>query len=431
MRNYLLAALLLLAPTVGWAQGNTNTVPPMCTAETLLTTCVPQVQGTVARITDATNATVCTNSGAGTTNVTCQFNGSAWGPMATIGATGGVWTGANGETMFNSPDSTFTFQNSGNVGVILKAADSSAPANLTLDATTTGTITVGSSDVASISLIADSSTLTFDGGNLTINQTAANGNGDDINKFVGVPKMSGFVLGSSIANGTTSTTNVDFGDSETPNTDWTQTTNVTTSNESTIFRKGTASLKMVFGASLADTNGANVDFNGGSGDQDWQGDGSFGMWARCTKITIAGTFDLQTVDATATNLTQIPAITVADQWQWLEVDLDEVADNALDVITAAGIHVDAPGATLMASETCYFDYMWQWDAGDEADLGLDVLEDGVIAIYSLVTATANDRTPVLEVAGTDYFIHYETGDDALVPVSDLSNDSLWGMAALE
>ena len=155
MRNYLLAALLFLVPTVGWAQGNTNTVPPMCTAETLLTTCVPQVQGTVARITDATNATVCTNSGAGTTNVTCQFNGSAWGPMATIGATGGVWTGANGETMFNSPDSTFTFQNSGNVGVILKAADSSAPANLTLDATTTGTITVGSSDVASVSLVVD------------------------------------------------------------------------------------------------------------------------------------------------------------------------------------------------------------------------------------------------------------------------------------
>ncbi len=84
-----------------------------------------------------------------------------------------------------------------------------------------------------------------------------------------------------------------------------------------------------------------------------------------------------------------------------------------------------------AGGNCYFDGIWKWDTANENALSLDVYEEGVFSVMSIVKATGGNRVPILEVEGTDYFVHYEAGNDFLVSTTDLSNDGLWGLAALE
>ena len=143
-----LATLLLLLPTVAGAQGNTNTVPPACTADTLLTICVPQVEGTIARVTDAASSTVCT--GGGSTTNACQFDGSSW---VVVPSGGSTWTGANDETITNAVDGEFLFTREEAGIVTFRAADDSTPVTgLTIDLEGAGAIILGSGDVTNITL---------------------------------------------------------------------------------------------------------------------------------------------------------------------------------------------------------------------------------------------------------------------------------------
>lgn len=595
MKRLLLAALLLLVPSIGWAQV-TRTMPPMCTATTILTTCVPQVQGTIARITDATDATVCTNSGAGTTDVTCQFNGTSWGPMATIAVVGGTWTGAESETITNATDEEFTFTLNEDGTVTLMAVDTATPAHFLIDVTGAGTISFGSTDVTRIlsntndiqlnvstnddtlgihniassssvildfrdygdttdddmahgSIVVNCTTtstgaeecdfrmnhttaggnveifvahpagavevgdpttthmnLTTDGLNLDIDavsetaslrnvasgsvvldfrdygdttdddmahaaifancttttsgaedcdltlqtteagatavRMAIDGDGDvtfapekpdggnaTLNRRInGIPKIAGFSAG--VGNDASETTNVDFGDSETPNTDWTQTANITTADDTTTWRKGSASLEMVVGATPSAGNGADNAL--ATGDQNWSADESFGLWVYCTIVFNSGDWVLGITDNASEDVTTtFPAYGTANTWQWMELEIGSIADGDKDVITDIAIDLSTAGATTFAAgATCNFDGMWKWDGAEEMALAQDIYEDGILSMFSVITAGAN-ITPILEVEDTDFFVHYETGNDFIVPVTDLSADSLWGMVALE
>jgi hypothetical protein len=267
-------------------------------------------------------------------------------------------------------------------------------------------------------------------GDIDLNEPLNGGNGDIQNTYIGIPLIAPFSLGSDIANGTTNTTNVDFGDSETPATDWIAVDgDVTVANETTIFRKGTASLEIAVAASSVEENDGAVNALG-TGDQDWSGDEGFGLWMNCTAATTAGDWKLSINDNASYSDVNIPAIAWANVWNWLEVDHTAVADADKDVVTDLAIRLSVAGASAMVGETCYFDYLWKWDVADEEALGYDVIEDGVFAVYSVVDAAAN-IVPIVEVEGTDYFIHYESGNDFLVPISDLSNDALWGMLAVD
>lgn len=70
----------------------------------------------------------------------------------------GAITLANGETLANGTNATFTFGNNADTDVTLVAADSSGATNLIIDTTTTGAITIGSADVTSLTVIADGTT---------------------------------------------------------------------------------------------------------------------------------------------------------------------------------------------------------------------------------------------------------------------------------
>lgn len=268
-------------------------------------------------------------------------------------------------------------------------------------------------------------------GDVAIEQLTGNGNGDDINQFVGVVKSSGFALGSVIADGSETVT-TDYG-GDIPSDEWTATANMTAADDSVTVRKGGNSLKVTVGASPAAGNG--VDNVLAMGDQDWSGDESFGMWHRCDTTYNAGDWVLGVTDNASEDVTTtFPAYGTADAWVWIELEIGSIADADKDVITDIAIDLSTAGATTFAAGgICHFDYLFKWDAEEETALGLDVLEDGVDAVWSITTANSGseDRTPVFEVEGTDYFIHYETGNDFLVPITDLSDDSLWGHAYLE
>jgi len=496
MRKIFLASLLLLAPIVSWAQGNTNTVPPACTVANIAT-CAPAVEGTVVRMTLGADETDCTTDG-GTTTVVCEYDGSAW---VAVGSGGAVWTGANGETISNETDGEFMFTRNEGGAVTISCADNNDDCRLALENGGTNSMLIGNptnattyveisteglnvfidevgntfslqgsdsdsvtldfrdygdttdDDMAHVSLSTNCTTTTTNAEDcdLTV-QSVENGSlitrmtidadGNTIfppeptnggmaglqHRIVGIPKISGFSLGT--GNDGSETTNVDFGDSETPNTDWTQTANITTSDNTTIWRKGSASLQMAVGASPAAGNGADNAL--ATGDQDWSGDESFGLWVLCDTAFSAGDWVLGITDnATEDVTTGFPAYSTVNTWEWMELEIGSIADADKDVITDIAIDLSSAGATTFAAGgNCYFDGMWKWDAAEELAVGADIYEDGILSMFSVITAGAA-ITPILEVEDTDWFAHYETGNDFVIPITDLSADSLWGMAALE
>ena len=480
----LLAILPLLFPMVAGAQGSVKSILPACTTDNV-TTCVPQIEGTRIRITNGANGADCT-AGSGSTVVACEYDGSAWIPSAT---SSGTWTGANGETITNGTDGTFTFTRDESGGVTIIGADDSSPANTTYDTTGAGAVTIGSFDVLRVELRADEDVRIVNGvtgpvtldlrdyadttddnmahvifsGNCTdtssgtedcdldISLTEAgsnvvrvqmDGDGDIVfppekadggnatlnYKINGIPKIAGFSAGT--GNDGSETTNVDFGDSETPNTDWTQTTNITTADDTTTWRKGSASLEMVVGATPSAGNGADNAL--ATGNQNWSADESFGLWVYCTIVFSSGDWVLEITDnASADVTTTFPAYGTANTWQWMELEIGSIGDTDKDVITDIAIDLSSAGATTFAAgATCNFDGMWKWDGAEEMALAQDIYEDGILSMFSVVTAGAA-ITPILEVEDTDFFVHYETGNDFIVPITDLNADSLWGMVALE
>ncbi len=267
---------------------------------------------------------------------------------------------------------------------------------------------------------------------------ADGGNGDAQHLIVGIPKIAGFSIGtgndgSETVGGTNGTNYID----ETPGAEWTGSGTVTDSADSIIFRKGTASLSLVYGTGLSTGDGADNPL-AAADNQDWSADESFGLWHRCNFIYDASDLFLGVTDnASEDATTGFPAYATADTWVWVELEVGSIADADKNIITDISFDLSAAGVTTAEADitgggtpTCWFDYPFKWDADEELAVGADVYEDGFLSMFSVTTASAN-ITPILEVEGTDWFAHYEAGNDFVVPITDLSNDSLWGTAALE
>jgi len=279
--------------------------------------------------------------------------------------------------------------------------------------------------------ITNSSTITSSGNavDLTLSAPTNGGNADAKNEFVGIPRIKGFVTGAGTngaAAGKTVTGYID----ETPAGEWTATANMTDATDAVNYRKGSASLKLTVGATPAAGNGADNPLAGG--DEDWSDDESFGMWMMCDATTSAGDWVLEITDSVAGATTvNVPALASANKWTWVEVDISGVANASKDVITDIALDLSAAGAVALPSKVCNFDYAYKWDATEEDAMTLNVYEDGVIAVYSVVTASGQANTPSLLTEGTDFFVHYEAGNDFLVWITDQSAASLWGSAAIQ
>ena len=269
---------------------------------------------------------------------------------------------------------------------------------------------------------------------VTLATDATGGNAGAKTEYYGLPRIALAGLGT-MANGTTNTTIVDIGDSETPATDWVANDGDTVmSNDSSIYRQGTASLKFAISAAADDGDGPVNTL--GSGDQDWTDDESFGFWMRSSAIMVAGDLQLVIFDTTAAPSTAVnlPAVDAGevDIWQWVELDVTLGNNNLKDVITDLSITLSAAGAARAVGTGAwdvYFDFFVKWDAGEEEGLGQAIPYDGVMSLMLLDVTSAAASSSIL-VLYTDYFIHYQSGSDAIVIMTDQSDADKIGVVLL-
>ena len=243
------------------------------------------------------------------------------------------------------------------------------------------------------------------------------GGDDDIqNEFQGLLKLDIVALGTMV-NGTTNTVNLI---DTTPTGEWTDSDgDVTTTADTGIKRKGANSLKIAWLSTASNGDGAGNPLS--SGNQDWTDDESVGVWLRCDQTLSAGDLVLEITDSIAGAIeVNIPALAIADKWIWTEIDISVVANASKDVITDLALDINTLAGTAVS---CFFDYMYKWDGADEDTLGRDVLNDGVLSILTVATASGSANTLAALVEGTDFITHYQSGNDAIITITDQSANS--------
>ena len=384
--------------------------------------------------------------------------------------------GSNGDTFtVGVTDNTALLTASTTATAVWMCADAAGAANCLWDTTGAGTMTIGSADVQSLTVTTDSTgtgevvlplqsiddpeivndsidgatladTITLDaalvlsgqlvtmntgaavsGGDVTLSADATNGNAGVINQLIGVPRIKIAPLGTMV-NGATNTVITDIGDSETPATDWTAVDgDVVSSDDTSTYRQGSASLQLAVAVTADATDGVTNALAGGN--QNWTDDEAVGFWLYSTVALTAGDLVFSITDSVAgETLTNIPAYATINTWQWTEVDISGVANASKDAITDVGIQLSAAGAVVAAAGAfdAYFDMIVKWDVADEDTLGAAVLQDGVLSL-TVVDATDSGATSVNLVEYTDYFLHTQTGNDAIVMITDQSGADKVGL----
>lgn len=398
--------------------------------------------------------------------------------ISTVGIAGSnsdtFTVGVTNNTALLTTDST-------NIGVF-KCADATGAADCTFDTTGAGAIVIGSADVTSITLTTDSTgtaevvlplqsvagaemlndtvdgaqladTITLDaalgitGNNVTmtggvvtvagdedddliVSPPTSNGNAGARNQIIGIPRIKMVGLGL-MTNGAAAgkTVLTDIGDSETPATDWTAVDGDTTmSDDATVYRQGTASLKMAVAATADATDGCVNTL--ATGNQDWTDDESVGFWFYSDSVLTAGDLVFSLVDSVGgEELVNLPAYATANTWQWVELNIGGIANGDKDVITDVGFQLSAAGAAVAAGGAfnVYIDFVVKWDATEEEAAGVNLLADGVLSVTQ-VDATSGGATTVDLVEYTDYFVNYQSGNDVIVTITDLSGVDRVGLA---
>lgn len=154
--------------------------------------------------------------------------------------------------------------------------------------------------------------------------------------------------------------------------------------------------------------------------EDWQPDESIGFWHRCTATTVAGDLEVSIIDTSATADVAIPAIAVADTWEWAEVDISGVAAASRNLVSDVEISLSGQGVAAGVAFDCFFDFGFLWDLADETAISRDIVVDGVVSLVTVVDAQGTANLSTNRVEGTDYIVNYQTGDDVIVNVANNS-----------
>lgn len=263
-------------------------------------------------------------------------------------------------------------------------------------------------------------------GDYTINDDATGGDAGASNIYRGLIGIQLIAL-NTMTNGSTETTS--YMD-DTPNGEYAPTANVTEiagdgDGVTTHYRIGAHSYGATWAATAVATNGVACAI----ANDNLEANESIGLWLMPTVAAGAGALQIYVLDDTGPTqrLFDLPALT-ADVWQWVEVDISALAAGTGDVCTEFGVVLAAASPLIGTEFTLYIDDPWKWDAANEEALGAAIVADGVVSVLAIATAAASDNTHVNLVAGTDYFIHYETGNDFLVMITNQSAAS--GMALI-
>jgi hypothetical protein len=277
----------------------------------------------------------------------------------------------------------------------------------------------GATDLDGTLAVAGATTLAAD-----ISTSNVPGSAEAIVEFVGVPKITAVSFGT----GTDGTATV-AGFDASPMGECAEVdagTNVAITADTSIYRHTTNSIKLAI-----TTNADNDGWDCTIAQTDFSGHESVGFWIYATETITSGDIDLTLDDTDGTDQVYNIGAVTANTWTWKELDISGCDANCN---TTDGIHFleTAQAAAYQSFDLdIYVDGMYIWDADEEEALGVAALNDGVVGIFAVVTATGGNRTPVTLAEYTSYFIHYESGNDFVVWMDDQSSNSLWGLVATE
>ncbi|KKM81204.1 hypothetical protein LCGC14_1332180 [marine sediment metagenome] len=201
----------------------------------------------------------------------------------------------------------------------------------------------------------------------------------------------------------------------------------TAANDAAVYRVGTNSLKVTLEATPAADEGVDCTISA----DDFGSNESIGFWFRTdTALTASGDLFLELDDDGGTDVEfDFPTVATINQWTWIELDISTCA--TCDIVNGVKILVDATGATTLAGANFWLDFMYKWDADDEEALGVDIVQDGVLGVITVVDAAGTNNTTTARVENTDFFINYQVGNDAWVTLTDLSTFTGFGLFATQ
>lgn len=167
------------------------------------------------------------------------------------------------------------------------------------------------------------------------------------------------------------------------------------------------------------------------GAEDWEALEDVGFWWRSNATSAATDFDLHLTDDGGTRSFDLPAITVANQWQFAKVDISALAAGTGDAITRISIECDH--ATNCDNRIIYIDNFYVWDSADETALTFNILDQpgAVGSAWAFVTldsgAQTHARTALVHCAtiggsATDFVV--DPIDNTIISVDDNSASTI-------
>jgi len=249
---------------------------------------------------------------------------------------------------------------------------------------------------------------------VTMANDATGGNLGAVNQYIGMPRWTLVDMEAGTNPASQSVSCID----ETP-TEWAAVgVSTTVTADTAYYRQRTNSVKIAFAGG---TDNEGVD--GTIAQVDLTDMETLGFWVYSDAAITAGDVDLTLDDTNGTDQAYSIGAVSAGVWTYVALDINACDANC---DTTDGIHVllTTQGAAnaLLDTNNIYLDEMWFWDDADQEALGQAIVDFGVIGVMTSVTTGAGLGTLV---EGTDYFIHYVSGSDFIVWVTDQSaNDNV-------
>lgn len=256
--------------------------------------------------------------------------------------------------------------------------------------------------------------LTSQAVDMTLEADTTGGNAGAKTEFIGLPRIK--LVGGGAGTNPGGQTIALFDD--TPDGEWAPVdASVTESADTTYYKYGSKSYKATFAADAAATDGIIAAALGAGAA--WDDMESAGLLVYSTATWAAGDLTLVLTDDGGARTFDIPALTAANVWTWLEVD---ISTGDLSSVSDVAILLSAAGETALGEFSVYLDIAYVWDAADEEALGVAIQQDGVLSVIDAAGGTSL-------VEGTDYLVHYESGNDFIVYITDQSANEIVALVA--
>ena len=258
--------------------------------------------------------------------------------------------------------------------------------------------------------------LTSQNVDMTITPVTDGGNAGAKNEYIGLPsiKLVGGTTGTNPASQTIPLID------DTPDGEWAEVdagTNVVITADTTYYKCGSKSLKMALAATAVAGDG--VKDAGLGAAAAWDDMESAGLFIYTDTALTAGDLTLVLTDDGGARTYNIPAVATTSAWTWVEID---ISSGDLSAVSDVAILLSSGGATNLAACNVYFDIGYVWDAVDEEAMGVAIQQDGVLSVINTVTGA-----PLAEL--TDYIVHYESGNDFIVYITDQSAAGVLALVA--